>query len=309
MTGHSGFIAAALFAGAVATTGCSDGSKTSTTQGQKPSPVVPPVAATSYVPESPIVPPAPPKPVTFRDAETAYHAGNFAEASAAFSKLTEEKPNNAWGHYMLGLSASKTGDTATAMKAFDEALRIDPKHVKSLINSARLLIDQKKPDEALPRLDHAVMIDADSNATYRLFGRAYHEQGKVNEAIAAYERAIELDENDSWSLNNLGLLLFEQGRAPEAVPLLTKAVELRKDVAMFHNNLGMALEHTGKFQAAAAAYRGAVEVDPANEKAKKNLARVESVKDVSDKTVSEESSDETTETTVVDEDDTRAGLC
>jgi len=302
MTGHSGFIAAALFAGAVATTGCSD-SKTSTTKGQKPSPVVPPVTATSYVPESPIAPPAPLKPVTFRDGEAAYHAGNFAEASAAFTKLTAEKPNNAWGHYMLGLSAAKTGDTTTAMKAFDEALRIDPKHVKSLINSARILIDQKMPDEALPRLDHAVMLDADSNAAHRLFGRAYLAQGKVNEAIAAYERAIELDENDSWSLNNLGLLLFEQGRAAEAVPLLTKAVELRKDVAVFNNNLGMALEHTGKFQAAAAAYRGAVEADPANEKAKKNLARVESVKEAPDK-----SSGETSETKVIEEDDTQAGL-
>jgi superkiller protein 3 len=231
------------------------------------------------VPEAPVVPPAPPKPVTFRDGEAAYHAGNFAEATAMFTRLTEEKPGNAWGHYMLGLSASKSGDVTTATKAFDEALRIDPKHVKTLINSARLLIDQKQPGEALPRLDHAVMLEPDSNAAHRLFGRAYHAQGKVDEAIAAYERALELDPDDSWSLNNLGLLLFEQGRAADAVPLLTRAVELRKDVALFSNNLGMALEHTGQFQAAASSYRNAVDADPSNEKAKKNLARVEGRKD------------------------------
>lgn len=278
MTAHSGFIAAALFAGAIATTACSDGEKASKSTAVKPGPATPQTAGTSYVPE-PVVPAAPAKPVTFRDGEAAYHAGNFAEATAMFTRLTQEKPSNAWGHYMLGLSASKAGDVATATKAFDEALRLDPKHVKTLINSARLLIDQKQPDEALPRLDHAVMLEPDSTTAHRLFGRAYAAQGKVDDAIAAYERAIELDPNDSWSLNNLGLLLFEQGRAADAVPLLTRAVELRKDVAIFSNNLGMALEHTGQFGAAASSYRNAVDADPANDKAKRNLARVEGRKD------------------------------
>lgn len=280
MTGHSGFIAAALFAGAVVTTGCSNDGKATTAKSTKPDATSPQTAATSYVPEAPVAPIASPKPLTFGDGEAAYHAGNYAEATATFTKLTAEKPKNAWGHFMLGLSASKTGDTATAMKAFDEALRLDPKHVKSLINSARLLIDQKKPDEALPRLDHAVMLQPDSSEVQRLFARAYVAQGKVDEAISAYEYAIELNDKDAWSHNNLGLLLFEQGRANEAVAPLSRAVELRKDVAVFSNNLGMALEHTGKFQDAAASYRLALEVEPANAKAKRNLARVEHVKDV-----------------------------
>ena len=301
MTGHSGFIAAALFAGAIVTTGCSNdkASKSTTT---KPD-ATPKAEATSYVPEAPVVPPAPPKSISFRDGEAAYHAGNFAEATTMFTRLTEEKPGNAWGHFMLGLSASKAGDVGTATKAFDEALRIDPNHVKTLINSARLLIDQKKPDDALPRLDHVMMLEPESNTVHRLYARAFYAQGKVDEAIASYERAIALDADDYWSLNNLGLLLFEQGRAADAVPLLTKAVELRKGNATFSNNLGMALEHTGQFQAAASAYRGAVEADPANEKAKKNLARVEHVKDVP------RPSEVAVEAPkVVDEGETQAGL-
>ena len=276
MTGHSGFIAAALFAGAV-TSGCSNGSKATTAKSEKPT-GVPQAAATSYAPEAPVAP-APVKPVTFKDGEAAYHAGHFAEATATFTRLTEEKPGNPWGHFMLGLSASKAGEPEKAMKAFDEALRLDPKHVKSLINSARLLIDQKQPEKALPRLDQAAMLEPDSNEVQRLFARAYQAEGKTDEAIEAYKRAIELNDKDAWSHNNLGLLLFEQGRATEAVPFLTQAVELRKDVAVFSNNLGMALEHTGKFQDAAASYRVALDAEPSNDKAKRNLARVEQVKE------------------------------
>ena len=78
-------------------------------------------------------------------------------------------------------------------------------------------------------------------------------------------------------MNNLGLLLLETKRADEALPLLANAVELRTDVPEFHNNLGMALEHTGRFKAAAEAYNGALTADPGYDKAKRNLARVESV--------------------------------
>ena len=286
MTGYSGFIAAALFAGAAVTTGCSHDGKPTTIKSEKPASATPQPAATSYVPETPVATPS--KPVTFKDGEAAYHAGKYAEATTMFTRLTEEKPGNAWGHFMLGLSASKTGDTKTAMAAFDEALRLDPKHVKSLINSARLLIDQKKPEDALPRLDAAAMLEPDSNDIERLYARAYQAQGKKDEAIASYERAIELNDKDAWSHNNLGLLLFEQGRPADAVPHLSRAVELRKDVAVFSNNLGMALEHTGKFQDAAASYRMALEAEPSNDKAKKNLARVEHLKDtVQEKKTSE----------------------
>ena len=277
MTGHSGFIAATLFAGAVVATGCSHDGKSTAAKSEKTA-TTPQTVATSYVPEKTVAA-EPTKPVTFRDGEAAYHAGNYAEATTTFTRLTEEKPGNAWGHFMLGLSASKAGDPDKAMKAFDEALRLDPKHVKSLINSARLLIDQKKADEALPRLDAAAMLAPDSNDVQRLYARAFLAQGKSDEAVDVYKHAIELNDKDAWSNNNLGLLLFEQGKAAEAVPLLTRAVELRKDVAVFSNNLGMALEHTGKFQDAAASYRTALEAEPSNAKAKRNLARVEHLQD------------------------------
>jgi tetratricopeptide (TPR) repeat protein len=217
-------------------------------------------------------------PVTFADGEKAYHAKKYGEATTIFDRYTTQKPDNAWGHFMLGLSASKSGDPAKAEKAFETALTIDPDHLKSLTNLSRVLIDQKRYDGALGKLMHAGDIEPNSNEVYRLMGRAFHGQGKTDDAVNAYRRAIELDDKDAWSMNNLGLLFIETKRADEALPLLAKAVELKKDVAAFHNNLGMALEHTGRFGAAATAYAGALTADPAYDKAKQNLTRVEAVK-------------------------------
>ena len=215
---------------------------------------------------------------SFADGEAAYHAKKYGEATAIFDAYTARRANNAWGHYMLGLSAWKSGDFEKSEKAFDQALSLDPNHVKSLVNSSRLFIDQKRHDDAIARLTRAAEIDPESLEVTRLLARTYVAQGRTEDAIAAYQRVIDLNEHDAWAQNNLGLLFLETERAGEALPHFEKAVELRKDVAAFHNNFGMALEHTGRFKAAAIAYGHALVADPGYEKAKLNLARVEAIK-------------------------------
>ena len=215
---------------------------------------------------------------SFADGEAAYRAKKYADAMAIFAGYTERRPNNAWGHYMLALSAWKSGDAKQAEFAFEKALSVDPRHTKSLVNLGRVFIEQKRYDEAIERLARAGEIDSESAEVQRLLGRVYHAQRRTDDAVQAYRRAIELNEGDAWSMNNLGLLLLETKRPGEALPLLEKAVELRKNVPEFHNNLGMALEHTGRFKAAAGAYSGALSADPGYSKARQNLARVEAVK-------------------------------
>lgn len=279
----NGQIAAVLMLAAVGVAGCSkpfDAPPATKEQRPLPAPLPRPHAVDLQGEEGSTgaVPTTHAGPVSFADAEAAYHAKDYSEATNLFEAYTGQRPNNAWGHFMLGLSASKAGNAAKAEAAFEEALRIDPDHVKSLVNLSRLLIDQRRFDEALARLEHAGGIDPTSVDVPRLLGRAYAAQHKTDEAVDAYRRALALDAEDAWSMNNLGLLLLEQERAEEALPLLCRAVHLRKDVAAFHNNLGMALEHTGRFLAAADEYRGALTADAGYAKAKQNLARVQAVK-------------------------------
>src|SRR6185503_14365390 len=230
------------------------------------------------VPTSGYVPTKSAGPVSFADADAAYQAKNYSEATSLFEQYTERRHDNAWGHFMLGLSAWKAGDLTKAEGAFGEALRIDPNHVKSLVNLSRVLIDQRRYDDAIVRLTHAGEVDPSSVDVQRLLGRVYAAEHKTDEAVNAYRRAIALDARDAWSMNNLGVLFLEQDQADAALPLLCRAVQLRKDEAAFHNNLGMALEHTGRFLAAAEQYRGALTADAGYGKAMQNLARVEAVK-------------------------------
>ena len=165
-------------------------------------------------------------PASFAEGEAAYHAKTTA-TRRDLQVYTTRRPENAWGHYMLGLSAWKNGDPAGASSAFEVALRIDPKHVKSYVNLSRVLIEQKRLDDAIEQLTRASEADPESTEMPRLMARVYSAQQKTDEAIDAYRRAIAINDLDAWSMNNLGLLFLEQGFVEDAVPYLARAVEIK----------------------------------------------------------------------------------
>src|SRR2546428_12242813 len=150
---------AALLVAALAAFGCSKTDKTSQTQTQAQHPEqATPVSMTNDTTGDKGLNTAATKvvgPVSFADAEAAYQAGNFSEATNLFEQYTGEKPGNVWGHSLLGLSAWKRGDPAQAETACEEALRIDPDHTKSLVNLSRGLIAHRPPPDSSGRPRHA----------------------------------------------------------------------------------------------------------------------------------------------------------
>jgi Flp pilus assembly protein TadD len=216
-----------------------------------------------------------PENVSFEEAESAFRERRYGDAVNLFTGYVGRRPENPWGHYMLGLSAWKAGEHAKAERAFEEALRLDPKHVKSLLNWSRVLLETGRPDQALEKIEAALATDSTSSDVFRLRGLALAELGCPEDAIEAYRRAIVLDDQDAWSMNNLGLVLIREGRFEEALGPLARAVEIRQDVPTFWNNLGIALERTGHLRAAEEAYRKAFAADAGYEKASVSLARVE----------------------------------
>jgi predicted Zn-dependent protease len=214
------------------------------------------------------------KPVSYEDAESTYTSGDYPEAAQLFSRYIEKHPENAWGHYMLGLAAWKSGESDRALSAFDRALELDPNHRKSMYNSSRVLLETGHAAEALERIELALSQEPLSTEGLRLLGRARYQLGKVDEAIEAYRRALSTDDRDVWSMNNLGLIYIEQDRSSEALAPLARAVQLRSNAPVFQNNLGVALERSGYPVAASKSYEAAIQVDSSYTKASVALARV-----------------------------------
>ena len=214
------------------------------------------------------------QPVTYKEAETAYSEKRYQEAVGMFTTFTEQRPDNPWGHYMLGLSAWKSGDLDRAKTAFERVLELDPRHVKSLLNLSRVLLEQGQPRAARERVATALVVDSTSGEVHRLMGRVRTALNQPNEALVSYRIALSLDPMDVWSMNNMGLILVQQQQYEQALSPLARAVQIDSTVPSFQNNLGIALEHTGHYVLATKAYDAAIAADSGYLKAVQSVARV-----------------------------------
>lgn len=223
-------------------------------------------AATTETPTAPRV-------VTYAEAEATFDEGRYGEAVDLFSAYLVEHPDNAWVHYMLGLSAWKAGHLDVAETHLQESVDLAPDHVKGRVNLARVLIDAGRPAEAREQAAAAEEMDPASSVAKRVLARAMAEGGDWSAAVDKYEDALWIDGEDVWALNNLGYLLVLRGRYDDAVGPLALAVQLDSTNATFQNNLGSALEGAGFPVAALAAFRSAVAIDP-DSRAAASLARL-----------------------------------
>jgi tetratricopeptide (TPR) repeat protein len=219
------------------------------------------------------------KNVTFESAESAYQQKEYKQATEMFDAYIQRRPENPWGHYMLGLSAWKSGQLDVAVSAFERSIELDSSHVKSYLNLGRVLLEQKRASEALERITVAAQLDPTNAEVHRMLGRVHTTLRQPDSAIAAYRVALSIDATDVWSMNNMALVLIQQERYDEALPALARAVELRPGSPVFQNNLGIALENTGHFAAATEAYRAAIAADGTYVKATRSLARVTGIID------------------------------
>jgi predicted Zn-dependent protease len=226
--------------------------------------------------------PATPENVSYTTAESAYTSHKYSDAAVMFDTYTKHRPDNAWGYYMLGLSAWKSGQLDRARDAFEAAIAKDPKHVKALVNLSRVLLEQDKPSDALEQIQAAIALDSANGSSWRVLGRVDARLGKVDEALDAYRRSITIDSTDTWAMNDMGLVLIESGRYTDALGPLARAVQLDTTVAAFQNNLGLALERTGHVTLAKSAFENALKVDSTYSKAKVSLGRVTGRTDAKD---------------------------
>ncbi len=211
--------------------------------------------------------------VIYQDGEAAYYDRDYDSAADLFTLYTEQRPANAWGHYMLGLALWKSGAVVEAETALAVAIDLKPDHVKSLVNMARVRLELARADEALAPVEDALSIDPEYTDGYRVLGRVLHTLGRSDEALDAYHEALARRSDDPWSLNNLGLIHLEMNAPEAALAPLARAAELAPETAVILNNLGMALERTGHAEQAALAYE--VAADAGHAKADVSLARLE----------------------------------
>jgi predicted Zn-dependent protease len=151
------------------------------------------------------------------------------------------------------------GDDAKAEPLLRKALRADPKDDKIEMMLARLLLNQKKLDDAAQHLNNLVARSPKDQQAWYMLGKAYlqlseNALGKINEidpnSMIAHEIAGEIDQ----SMHNYDLALVEY----------KKAIDMAPNMPGTHMHMGEAYWYIGKWQSAQTEFNAELVNDPNN---------------------------------------------
>ncbi|HJJ23642.1 MAG TPA: tetratricopeptide repeat protein [Nitrosopumilus sp.] len=113
-----------------------------------------------------------------------------------------------------------------AVMVFEQALRIDPKNVETLmkLGYARFHLDDH--NEALKVYDKIFDIDVTNPEAWNLKGLVHYEQKKYAKALDAVEKAIESDPTYGMAWYNKACFLSLLNQVPESLEALKRSIEI-----------------------------------------------------------------------------------
>lgn len=102
-------------------------------------------------------------------------------------------------------------------------------------------------------------------------GLVYTELGESTQAADAFTKAININPELHAAYNNLGYVYYKQGNYQRAVDMYNEALIRNGNNSSAYTNLGNAYFKLGEKREAKRAWERAVEIDPANEHARRSL--------------------------------------
>ena len=226
-----------------------------------------------------------------RQGGAAMAAGNFSQAAAAYSQVTQARPDFAEGHFNLGLALLQEGKLDDAWAALDKSLRlkpglrganlflgviayrenryqeaetrfiretvIDPHNAKAFMWLGVCRLAENNAQGAIAPLDKAYALDPDDTDILYHRGRAY-----LLVANSSYEAMFQLDHDSARVHQVLAEAYAQAQRNDEAIEQLRLAVATAPRLPGLHEELGDQYWVVGKLDQAGEAYRAELGIDP-----------------------------------------------
>jgi tetratricopeptide (TPR) repeat protein len=167
-----------------------------------------------------------------------YNLNRFEEAVRAFQRSLKLAPKNVRAQDNLGLSYAGLNRTDDAVAAFQTAIQWqinDPKkEAGPFINLGSLLLDQDRPQEALPMLRQAAEAAPEQSKSHELLGKAYSQLNLLDDARLEFERAVQLAPGAAHLHYQLGQIYRRQGQFAKAQREFDRMSQLKENSAAKH---------------------------------------------------------------------------
>ncbi len=198
---------------------------------------------------------------------------DLAEAESLLRTLAQSRPNDAPVQAALGTALAAEDKSAPAGAQFNQALTLDPHNFEALFGLGKLALQAQQPAAAQSLLTRALAEKPDPEAEH-LLALAFAQSGDLAQALTHLKLWQQLAPQDPDPHRALAQVLSAQQHLPEAVAEQRKVLALDPSNASDWNDLGALEAISGDRLAARRDFEHALQLDPANQAAKANLARL-----------------------------------
>ena len=202
--------------------------------------------------------------------------GRGRELLAEFSARREAHPDDANAQYLYGVAS---GDPKTARAAFDEALRLDPKHKWARQGLGSVDVAEGKLEAALVHYRRALELDPAFAEVHNKVANVHLALGQRDQAHAAWQAAIAAAPNDHHAYMNRGAVLSMDGDLDGAAAMLEQAVRTAPGRPRVHFNYGYVLFKLQRHDDALAHFAVALAINPRDRTVRGTRDLVEGVRD------------------------------
>lgn len=162
---------------------------------------------------------------------TKYNENRFEEAVNAFQQALRLSPKNVKAEDNLGLSYDGLGRRQEAEQAYRNAIRWQSELLQQdpgpYLDLGILLVEQNRPQDAIPYLQEAVQISPPDPKAHERLGKAYERLDRLAEAQVELEKAVKASPNDGSLHYMLGQIYRRQGLKDKAQAEFEKSTALK----------------------------------------------------------------------------------
>ena len=152
----------------------------------------------------------------------------------------QEKHQNAYTKFYIGLTCQEKGEYEEAIKHYDETIHINRQHAEAYNNRGAAKAMLGRYEEAIADYDQAIRINRQDAAAYNNRVADKGKLGRHEEAMADYTETIRINSKIAAAYNNRGADKDKLGRHEEAIEDYNEAIRINPQYAEAYNHRGIA---------------------------------------------------------------------
>jgi Flp pilus assembly protein TadD len=194
----------------------------------------------------------------------AFDSGNFADARKAFEAAVKKNPKDFAAYLNLGTTCEKLGDKVAAEMAYKNALAIKPDLDTAAASLSALYIDQGRIDDALAVARTGLAKHPGSAALHENLGIAIAARGDQDNATKEFSSAVQAAPSDPMMHLTFAHWL-NAWKVRGATPHLDAALALVKDDYGMLASIGLEYRLAGEFESCVKTFDRAVAIKDGGE--------------------------------------------